>query len=178
MADSITATLQGLGPVLRRMRNLAPKIQQRGLKRAVRKGATVVQAAAQQGAMKIDDQQTARNIAKNIAVQYSSPQSRREGGAVYRVGVLGGARSQSRDAVKSRRKRERAGIASLEQLGELAGAGAGNPGGDTWYWRLHEFGTSKMGARPFMQPALANNTERVTSVVAVELEKAVDRALK
>lgn len=178
MADEITATLRGLGPVLQKMRNLPQHVQQRGLKGAMRKGAALVQAAAQQNAMKIDDPQTARNIAKNIAVQYSGPQSRRNGGVVYRVGVLGGARSQSRDAIKSRRKRERAGIASLGQLGELEGAGAGNPGGDTWYWRLHEFGTSKLAARPFMQPALANNTERATAVIAREVEKAVDRAVR
>lgn len=27
--------------------------------------------------------------------------------------------------------------------------------GDTWYWKLHEFGTSKMPASPFMRPAAA-----------------------
>jgi HK97 gp10 family phage protein len=42
-----------------------------------------------------------------------------------------------------------------------------------WYWRLHEFGTKHLPARPFMQPALENNAQDVLDAVADELKKAL-----
>lgn len=44
---------------------------------------------------------------------------------MMRVGILGGARD-------------------MGKYGEFKGAGKDNPGGDTFYWRFREFGTSKM----------------------------------
>jgi HK97 gp10 family phage protein len=50
------------------------------------------------------------------------------------------------------------GGANLSESGEYAG-------GDAFHWRFIEFGTSKMAARPFMRPALAENIQKVSDTV-------------
>lgn len=78
------------------------------------------------------------------------------------MGVLGGAVNQH----------------IARNVGEFKGKGKDNPGGDTWYWRLVEFGTEKTGAKPFMRPALANHTDKATNVFLTEYSKSIDRAIK
>jgi HK97 gp10 family phage protein len=39
-------------------------------------------------------------------------------------------------------------------LGVSVGINKNGKGGDTYYWRFLEFGTSKMAAKPFLEPAL------------------------
>ncbi|MEO8466243.1 MAG: HK97-gp10 family putative phage morphogenesis protein [Gammaproteobacteria bacterium] len=130
------------------MRSLSVKLQKKALAAAVRKGANLVRDAAKAGAMAIDDPATAESIYKNVGVSFSARESRRQGGIVYRVGIRGGARK---------------------------GKGGGGPGGDTWYWRLVEFGTSRTQARPFLRPALENNAERATDAIAAELNRQLDK---
>lgn len=142
--------IHGLDLVLVRMRTLAPKLQKTGLRTAMRKGANFVRDAARRGAGTIDDPDTRESIRKNIAVQYSDRQSRREGGVVMRVGVMGGAQDRK-------------------------GETADNPGGATWYWRLIEFGRSGVAARPFMRPALENNYGQATDIIVTELNTAIDK---
>ena len=151
MVDGLSAHLQGLDPVLRRMRTLAPKLQRSGLKAAVRKGATVFARAARENAKQVDDPETGESIARNIATQFSSRESKREKGVVYRVGVLGGAK--------------------------LKNDPGSAPGGFTWYWRFVALGTSKVRARDFMLPAMVNNLDRATSTVVSELERQIDKAV-
>lgn len=40
-----------------------------------------------------------------------------------------------------------------------------------YYWRMHEFGTQHMPARPFMGPALEANAQQVLDVLAEQLKK-------
>lgn len=157
--------IEGLDEALAKMRNMGPKLVKSGLKRAVRKGAVVVQKAAQANARQIDDPDTANSIPKNIAVQYSGPLSKKEKGVAYRVGVLGGAKKVYANNRTNRRK-------------GIVGQQTGGTGGSTWYWRFIELGTSKMRARPFMQPALANNVDKATNAIVSELGPALDRALE
>lgn len=90
MADPIN--IQGLDAVLARMRDLPKEIQKKGATAALRKGANIVRDAARAGARRLDDPQTATNIAKNIVVQSSARAGKREGGVVMKVGVRGGAK--------------------------------------------------------------------------------------
>lgn len=90
MADPIN--IQGLDAVLARMRDLPKEIQKKGAAAALRKGANIVRDAARAGAKRLDDPETASNIAKNIVVQASGRAGKREGGVVMKVGVRGGAR--------------------------------------------------------------------------------------
>lgn len=156
---------KGADEALAKMRNLAPNLIKSGMKRAVRKGAVVVQKAAKANALKIDDPETKNNIARNIAVQYSGPLSKQEKGVAYRVGVLGGARRLYANNKANRRK-------------GIVGQETGGTGGSTWYWRFIELGTSKMRARPFMVPALTANVDRATSAIVSELGPALDRAVQ
>ena len=53
-----------------------------------------------------------------------------------------------------------------------------NPGGDTWYWRLIEFGTVKMPAKPFMRPAIAAKEQEAAAVFISTFKKLLDKAVK
>ena len=45
-----------------------------------------------------------------------------------------------------------------------------------WYWRFQELGSKYIAAKPFMQPALESNAEKVFEVITEELKKALDKA--
>lgn len=139
--------IEGLDAVLAKMRGLAPKLLKKGLRSAGTKAMRIVRDDARRVARTFDDPESGSNIAKNIITRYDARGSKREGGAVTKVGVAGGARP--------RPGRE-----------------------DTGHWRLIEFGTEHMPARPFMRPALANNIEHVTTVYVQALDAEIDKAMK
>ena len=129
------------------------------MKRSLRKGANVIRDAARGNAKRLDDPDTSESIAKNIAVQSGNRRrERQEGGPVMRVGVMGGARD-------------------MGKYGEFKGAGKGNPGGDTFYWRFLEFGTSKMAARPFMRPAMATAGGAALDATVAAMQSETDKEL-
>lgn len=129
------------------------------MRRALRKGANVIRDAARVNAKRIDDPTTAQQIAKNIVVKGGGPKREKQaGGPMVRVGVLGGARDMS-------------------AYGELKGKGKANPGGDTWHWRLLEFGTSRFPATPFMRPAMNDRAQAAFEAAAAEAQKQTDREL-
>lgn len=163
----ITATLTANADVVKRLKDLDEKMQKKEARRAARKAMQVVRKAAIANARQVDDEKTREAIYKNIAVQYSTRQSKRVGGVVTRVGVLGGARQYAN--TKENVRKRRAGK-TYKTLGDK-----GNPGGDTWYWRFLEFGTQHSRARPFLQSALAENTGQVTDVVVGELKLSLDK---
>lgn len=142
---------------------------------SLRKAAKVVLEAARANAARIDDPATAENISKNIVMRWGPKRFRYSHDLNFRIGVLGGARpAYTRKNRRTRYKESQ----SLEAIGEISGEGKGNPGGDTWYWRLVEFGTRSAKAQPFLRPALQNNREAVARVFAKELNKGLDRAIK
>lgn len=53
--------------------------------------------------------------------------------------------------------------------------GSGKAGRDAFYWTFLEFGTQKLTGRPFLEPALENNTglviDKVTTVLRRRIEK-------
>jgi HK97 gp10 family phage protein len=129
------------------------------MRRSLRKGANVIKASAIQKARGLDDPTTSENIAKNVSVHSGGIKRERQvGGPMMRVGILGGARDMS-------------------QYGEIKGAGAGNPGGDTFYWRFLEFGTSKMHARPFMRPAMNESAGAAFHAVGTDMAAQIDKEI-
>ena len=153
MAD-VDFKIEGLDPVIRKLRALPEKFGKRGMRRALRKGANIVRNAARNNAKQIDDPESRERIWKNISVQGGG--SRREkqaGGPMMRVGVRGGARPLKR------------------------GTETGLPGGDTTHWRFIEFGTTTNAAQPFMRPALANNVEAATNAVVAAAKIELDKEL-
>lgn len=167
MADDLTFELKGLDDIIDRLSRFAPKLQKKALRTAVRKGANVIRDAAIAGAERIDDPFTQEAIYKNVQVQYSSRGSKRSGGVMMRVGVRGGAR-QYTDTVKNRRA-GRVGK-TYKTLGDKS-----NPGGDTWYWRFLEFGTSRSRARPFLRPAFNRNRDKALTIIATDLDREITR---
>lgn len=152
--------LVGLQEVQRRLKRLGDEKRiKKSARSSLRKGAAPVRKSAQDGAKRIDDPETAEMIYRNVAIRGGGARGeRRVGGAMVRVGILGGARNMSK-------------------YGEFKGGGKSNPGGDTWYWRLIEFGTSQQAARPFMQTALASNTGRSTDLFVQDFNLQITRML-
>jgi HK97 gp10 family phage protein len=44
---------------------------------------------------------------------------------------------------------------------------------DAWYWRMHEMGTSKMAARPFVRPAFIAVQQQAVSAIAEKLRERI-----
>lgn len=84
--------IEGLDGVLRKMRELSPKLQKKGLVAAVRKGANIVRDDARNRAKQFDDPSTPRPIWKEIVSKVNGRRGRQEGGVVMQVGIRGGAR--------------------------------------------------------------------------------------
>lgn len=151
--------IEGADLAIKRLEALGGREGKNAARRALRRGANVVLKDARERARRLDDPQTPENIARNLTMRGGgSRRERRVGGVMMRVGVRGGARN-------------------MEKYGEFKGRGKANPGGDTWYWRLLEFGTAKMAARPFMRPALQNNTQAATAAFANALGAEIDKEL-
>lgn len=86
--------IEGLDPVLAKMKGLTPALKKKALRSAGTKAMRIVRDAARRGAAALDDPKSPSNIAKAIVTRYDSKASRREGGSVTKVGVMGGARPQ------------------------------------------------------------------------------------
>jgi HK97 gp10 family phage protein len=152
MADSIEFALEGIDGLVGKLEAISYDMKRKGGRSALRKAAQVVANKAKEGAERLDDPETGRSIAANIALRWTGRLFKASGDLSFRVGVLHGA--------------------VLKNGGDLS---ANSP---TPHWRLLEFGTSKMAAQPFMRKALADNISEVTSTFITEYEKAIDRAIK
>lgn len=138
--------ITGLEPALRKMRAVTAEVTLKGVRGSASKAMRVVRDAARANARRIDDPESAADIAKNIAV--STRVYPRLGEVRSRVGVKGGARPDS----------------------------SRNPDPkNTGHWRFIELGTSEQPARPFMRNALENNIDKVVSVFVDDLDKNIDR---
>lgn len=155
MADGVTFDIQGLDPLLAKLEGLKYETKRKGGRAALRKAAQLVRDAARDGARKLDDAETGRSISDNIAERWNGRLFKRTGDLGFRVGVMQGA--------------------ILPKKGQTPDKDAGGP---TPHWRLLEFGTEKMPAKPFMRPALAQNIDAATAVFVREFDKAIDRAIK
>lgn len=154
MTELLQVKVTGLYDLQRRIATLKNKTATVGVKGAVRDGAQKIVDAAKEAAYRIDNPNTPENIAANITAQFASKYTRATGDVMYRIGVLGGAAG-----------RERFGIAARRLSGKEL------PGGETWYWRFVEFGTSKMAARPFMRPAMEAGAQDAVDEVAESLRR-------
>jgi len=155
----VAHTMEGTALVVRAAKELGHEVSYKGGRAALRKAAKLVAEAVKRNAQRLDDPATANKISENVAIRWSSKKFKRSGDLMFRVGLLGGAKSKAAG-------------------GELPGKGKGNPGGDTWYWRLLEFGTRKLQAHPFMRPALERNTQAATAEFVKHFKGAIARAVK
>ncbi|WP_448176618.1 HK97-gp10 family putative phage morphogenesis protein [Pseudomonas putida] len=152
MADGVEFSITGLDSLLGKLESVSYDVRRKGGRAALRKAAQVVVQKAKEGAERIDDKETGRSIADNIALRWNGKLFKQTGDLGFRVGVLHGA--------------------VLKDGGDLS------PNSPTPHWRLIEFGTENMAAVPFMRPALANSISEVTATFVSEYEKAIDRAIR
>lgn len=155
-ADPYKKSIQGLEGVLKKMAEVTNQVTKKAVRGASSKAMRIVRDAARSNVRVLNDPRTPENIYKNIVI--STKVYPQLGEVRSRVGVRGGARNYS-------------------AYGEIQNAtGKSNPGGDTWYWRLLEFGTSEFAAKPFMRPALENNVDKVTTEFVKGLNDIIDKA--
>lgn len=138
--------ITGLELALAKMREVTAQVTLKAVRGSASKAMRIVRDAARANARRIDDPESAADIAKNIAV--STKVYPWLGEVRSRVGVRGGARPDS----------------------------SRNPDPkNTGHWRFIEFGTSEQGARPFMLPALERNIDKVTTTFVNDLNQNIDR---
>lgn len=152
MAD-FSVTMNGVAELSKRIEALTYDAKKKGGRFALRKAAQVVRDAARANAQTIDSAETGRSIARNITEKWNGRLNKQTGDLGFRIGVQGGARIPA------------------DNLDE-------GLGGPTPHWRLLEFGTEKMQARPFFAKSLPENAQRATDTFITEFNRALDRALK
>lgn len=151
MAD-IEFSLTGIDSLVGKLESISYDMKRKGGRSALRKAAQLVAGKMKEGAQRIDDPETGRSIAENVALRWNGKLFKASGDLGFRVGVLHGA--------------------VLKNGGDTS---ANSP---TPHWRLIEFGTVNMRAQPFARKALADNISEATNTFISEYEKAIDRAIK
>ncbi|WP_223160902.1 HK97-gp10 family putative phage morphogenesis protein [Salinicola aestuarinus] len=144
--------VEGLAALADKLEGVSADIKGKGGRFALRKAANVVRDRAKESARRLDDPTTANSIADNIVVRADTKHYKLTGDLKMAVGVRGGAKSRDKNAA--------------------------NPGGDTYYWRFLEFGTSTIPAKGFMRTALASSIDAATQEFVTQYGKSVDRAIK
>lgn len=141
--------ITGLDEVIEKMRLLGkPKKVKSAATRSARKAMNIVNKAAKANAKAFDDKGSGNKIWKNIVTQPGKTKG--VDFVMMKVGVKGGAKKV---------------------------VGTGNSGGDTFYWRHLEVGTSKMAAQPFMRPALNNNKDAVEAEFKRSFNEELDKEI-
>ena len=159
--------IDNLDQVLDRMKDFTAQVQKRVTTTAARNAMKPVAALAKSNLRvaigRTKDSRSTGALLNAIVVRNNPRQGRKQGGVVMQVGIKGGAK----EYVKSSRN------VRLGRVGQ-----AYEHGGNQFYFRFLEFGTSKMAARSFLRPALSKNAQRTNNIFAAEMNKGIDRALR
>lgn len=140
-SNSASFRINGIDELSKRIQAAPENLQKRALRPAIRAALQVIRNDAVRRAERIDDPRTPTSIADNIGMKTFWRKNER---AMHgSVGVEGGARYRRGD----------------------------KDAGKTTYWRFVELGTERSRARPFLRPALANNTEQAMQELIHELER-------
>ncbi|MEZ7215391.1 HK97-gp10 family putative phage morphogenesis protein [Klebsiella spallanzanii] len=151
MADGVEYKLTGVDELLGKLDSITDDMKRKGGRAALRKAANVIANRAKANARKLDDLETGRSIADNIAVRWNGREFKRNGNLAFRIGVLHGAVLKKHpDKAKN---------------------------APTPHWRLLEFGTENMRAQPIMRPAAENGAEEAMNTFVEEYGKSIDRAI-
>jgi len=151
MADGVEYKLTGVDELLGKLESITDDMKRKGGRAALRKAANVIANRAKANARRLDDLETGRSIADNIAVRWNGREFKRNGNLGFRIGVLHGAvLKRHPDKAKN---------------------------APTPHWRLLEFGTENMRAQPIMRPAAENGAEEAMNTFVEEYGKSIDRAI-
>lgn len=151
MADGVEYKLTGVDELLGKLESITDDMKRKGGRAALRKAANVIANRAKANARRLDDPETGRSIADNIAVRWNGREFKRNGNLGFRIGVMHGAvLKRHPDKAKN---------------------------APTPHWRLLEFGTENMRAQPIMRPAAENGAEEALNTFVEECGKSIDRAI-
>lgn len=150
--DSVRFRLTGVDELVIKLRNASRDTKYKGGRAALRKAANIVATQARKNARQLDDPETGRSIARNVALRWNGRLFKSTGDIGFRIGIRHGA-VLSKDPEK--------------------GVNAPTP-----HWRLLEFGTEKMQARPFFRRALSERVDDVISKFAAEYTKELSKAIE
>lgn len=151
MADGVEYKLTGVDELLGKLESITDDMKRKGGRAALRKAANVIANRAKANARRLDDPETGRSIADNIAVRWNGREFKRNGNLGFRIGVMHGAvLKRHPDKAKN---------------------------APTPHWRLLEFGTENMRAQPIMRPAAENGAEEAMNTFVEEYGKSIDRAI-
>lgn len=160
--------IQGVDEIMAKFQQLGkPRKVKNAATRASRKAMNIVKKAAVQKAKAIDDKDSPERIWKNIVTK--ATRTKGNDFVLMKVGVKGGARRYV--ATHANRRLHRAGQ-RYESQGDKK-----NPGGDTYYWRFVELGTSTNNANPFLRPALNNNIDAVNAEFVSSFQAELDKEI-
>lgn len=170
MTDGIETEIIGLDDLKTTIRVLKQDAKFKGGRFAARKAAVHIQEKVISNVSRLDDPKTPTNISKNVAVRWSNRHFKSTGNLMFRIGILGGARKYVDNRENVRKDRVGKGYA--------VGGDSGNPGGDTYYWRFLEFGSSRHPAKHTVSKSLEDNVDSAIEVFAVNYRKALERAVR
>lgn len=143
--NSVRFSIKGIEQISKKLREVSDDVIKDSTRPAVRRAMQVVKRSAEARAQRNDNPRTPPDISDHIGLRTRWDKQSRT--MTGRVGVMGGANYRKGD--KDR--------------------------GEVTYWRYVELGTGRSRARPFLRPALANNTEQVLQSVADEIKAQLDR---
>ena len=150
-------SITGLNELRQRLKSLPQKMQGPAATRALQSGAKVIKERARGTTAWSDD----TGFLREAIVQFAARKSEHEFSAQVRVGVR-------KRRVKRPSKRLTSARIRRQRRGKRAVASA-------YYWKYLEYGTSRMGAKPFMRPAFeatkADAARRIGDSLREQLEK-------
>ena len=155
MADTLQLT--GFKELAAALREMPERVARNGLRAAVNAGATVIKKEAIAEAPK-DTGAMQSNLYQKQVRERSGPMQQ-----TFYVGVRQGVAKYANTS-----KNRRAGTAGK----------AYKDAGTTWYWRLVEFGTSKMAAQPFLRPAFESQKDAAVQAIGAKLDERIQKHAK
>lgn len=154
MVNASGVKIEGMDELLKNFRVLHDDLKFKAAASAVASGARVVANAAKKNA-RAQGLELSGALIENIAVKRNKTGRDK---IQYNVGVRHGRKSKNtREIVQYRGTKKKV---TYEN--------------DPFYWWFHEFGTSKMPARPFMRPAFESNVENARQAMVKRLRASIE----
>lgn len=152
MADGVEVKLDGLDSLLGKLDAISDDLRRKSGRSALRKAGNIIVNQIKNNASRLDDPHTARNISDNAALRWNGKVFKLTGDLGFRIGILQGAVLKKHPSMSK--------------------------DAPTPHWRLLEFGTEKMTARPLVRAAANSRLTEVFNSFAVNYEAGIDRAIQ
>lgn len=152
MADGIEFTLDGVDSLIGKLESITYETKRKTGRAALRKAGNVIVEQIKKNAQALDDPHTARSIADNAAQRWNGRMFKQTGDLAFRIGILQGAVLKKHPSTSK--------------------------DAPTPHWRLLEFGTENMEAKPLVRAAANSRLTEVFNTFSINYEAGIDRAIK